>query len=230
MDMPTTDPQRCFRLTPGHCLLALLAVEFLLFLSQLFRWLPKGWPVLIAIASVGAVVLAMLVWLAVALVFGRRFQFSLRSLLMLVVVVALPCSWYATEVHRVAARKAFAQSQRHVQVTVPDLIVGGNWSLTSPSEDEMMSALEQVRPSTDNFPPYTVERVKVRIIIEPVGESVDPPQEHAEFGRVQVHHFEYKCTFYFTEITRFAWFYSELDEDGREIAYISKDFLQAAGS
>ena len=39
----------------------------------------------------------MVVWFAVALVFGRRFQFSLRSLLVLVVVVALPCSWLAVE-------------------------------------------------------------------------------------------------------------------------------------
>jgi hypothetical protein len=31
--MSTTAPQGRFRLTRGHCLLALLAVEFLLFLS-----------------------------------------------------------------------------------------------------------------------------------------------------------------------------------------------------
>ena len=99
--MPTTDPQHRFRLTPGHCLLALLAVEFLLFLSQWFRWLPKGWPVLIAVASVGVMVLGMFVWFGVAVVLGRRFQFSIRSLLLLVIVVAVPCSWLAVEMKKV---------------------------------------------------------------------------------------------------------------------------------
>ena len=88
---------RHFHLTPGHCLLALLAVEFLLFLSQWFRWLPKGWPVLIAIAAVGVLMILMLGWFGVALVFRRRFQFSVRSLLVLTIAVALPCSWLVVE-------------------------------------------------------------------------------------------------------------------------------------
>ncbi len=98
--MPTPDLQLRFRLTPGHYLLALLAVEGLLFLSQWFRWLPKGWPVLIAVASVGVVVLGMFVWFGVAVVLRLRFQFSIRSLLVLTVVVAVPCSWLAVEMKK----------------------------------------------------------------------------------------------------------------------------------
>ena len=45
-------------------------------------------------------VLAMFVWFGVALVFRRRFQFSLRSLLVLTVAVALPCSWFAMKMKR----------------------------------------------------------------------------------------------------------------------------------
>ncbi len=106
MSVPSPQPDAprpatsCFQLTPGHCLLALLAVEFLLFLSQWFRWLPKGWPVLIAVASVGVVILAMFVWFAVALVIRRRFKFSIRSLLVLMAVVAMPCSWLTVEMKR----------------------------------------------------------------------------------------------------------------------------------
>ena len=103
--MPTTDPKRRFRLTPGHCLLVLLALEFLLFLSQWFRWLPKGWPVLIAVATVVVVVLGMFVWFGVAVIFGRRFQFSVRSLLVLAVVVALPCSSLAVEMKELGSRE-----------------------------------------------------------------------------------------------------------------------------
>jgi hypothetical protein len=39
-----------FRFTPGWLLAVLLAVEGLPWLSEQFRWLPKGWPVLITIA------------------------------------------------------------------------------------------------------------------------------------------------------------------------------------
>jgi hypothetical protein len=73
MNVPESQPAvakpsfRRFHLTPGHCLLALLAVEFLLFLSQWFRWLPKGWPVLIAIGNVGMVMLGMITWFGMVL-------------------------------------------------------------------------------------------------------------------------------------------------------------------
>ena len=86
---------RRFHLTPGHRLAALLAIDGLLFLSQWFRWLPKGWPVLIAISSVPVVMLGMVVWYGVTLVLLWRFQFSIRLLLVLVVVVAVPFSWMA---------------------------------------------------------------------------------------------------------------------------------------
>ena len=79
----------------------LLALEGFLLLSAWFRWFPfdqhKGYAVLITVASVGVAFLLMLLWFLAALVFGWRFQFSILSLLLLVVVVAIPCSWLATE-------------------------------------------------------------------------------------------------------------------------------------
>ena len=57
----------------------------------------KGWTVLIAMAAVGLTMLLMLLWLLAALLFRWRFQYSLRSLLLLVVAVAIPCSWLAVE-------------------------------------------------------------------------------------------------------------------------------------
>ena len=45
----------------------------------------------------------MFLWFLAALVFRLRFQFSILSLLLLVVVVAVPFSWLATEMK--AARK-----------------------------------------------------------------------------------------------------------------------------
>ncbi len=101
--MTTVEPHtRRLRLTPGRFVLALLAVEGLLWLSDRFGWLGwhKGYAVLTCVASVGVFLLLMLGSFAASLLFRRRFQFSLRSLLALVVVVALPCSWLAVEMKK----------------------------------------------------------------------------------------------------------------------------------
>ena len=106
MTDPPPKPRR-FRLTPGRLVVALLALEGFLLLSERFQWFAfdrhKGWTMLICLAAVGAAFLLMLLWFVAALVFRRRFQFSIRSLLLLVVVVAIPCSWLATEMNK--ARK-----------------------------------------------------------------------------------------------------------------------------
>lgn len=90
-------------------MIVLLAVEGVLWLCERFGWFGfdehKGWPVLIALVSVVAAILSMLLWLAAALVFRVRFQFSLRSLLVLVVAVALPCSWLAAEMKAARSQK-----------------------------------------------------------------------------------------------------------------------------
>jgi phosphate/sulfate permease len=98
---------RWYRLTPDRVVVALLALEGFLLLSAWFRWFPfnqyKGWTVLVAIAGVGAAMLLMFLWFLAAVVFRWRFQFSILSLLVLTVVVAIPCSWLATEMK--AARR-----------------------------------------------------------------------------------------------------------------------------
>ena len=58
----------------------------------------------------------MLLWLIVAVVFRLRFQFSIRSLLFAVVVVALPCSWLTVEMK--AAREQKEQGQRALCVVL----------------------------------------------------------------------------------------------------------------
>jgi Leucine-rich repeat (LRR) protein len=48
-------------------------------------------------AAVGAMTLLALLWFSASLLFRRRFQFNIRSLLLMVVVVALACGWLAVE-------------------------------------------------------------------------------------------------------------------------------------
>ena len=102
MDTTTQSRIRWFQLTPGRFVLLLLAVDVLLWLSDRFGWLGwhKGYAVLTGVAAVGVAMILMAVWFAVALIFRRRFQFSLRSLLVLVVVVAVPFSWLGIEIKR----------------------------------------------------------------------------------------------------------------------------------
>ena len=96
--------RRWFSPTPGWLVLALLAVEGFLWLSERFQWFwfneKNGWTVLIAVASVGILLGLMLLWFAVALLLRWRFQFSIRSLLVLTVAVALPFSWLAVEMRQ----------------------------------------------------------------------------------------------------------------------------------
>ena len=99
MDAP--EKRRWYCPTPGWLVYGSLVVEGLLWLSEQYRWFRfnehKGWTVLIAVAVVGVTILLMLLWFTVALLFRRRFQFGIRSLLVLVVVVAVPCSWMAVK-------------------------------------------------------------------------------------------------------------------------------------
>ncbi len=110
--MPTSERRtRWHHLTPGRFVLTLLAVDVLLWLSDRFGWLGwhKGYAVLTGVAAVGVAMLVMLAWFAVSLLFRRRFQFSIRSLLVLVVVVAVPCSWMTVEMKK-AERQQVAKT------------------------------------------------------------------------------------------------------------------------
>jgi hypothetical protein len=95
--------------------MGLLAVQMLLFLSQQFRWFAfnekKGWTVLIALAVLGLAFAVLLGWWVASLVFRWRFQFSLRSFLLLVLAIAVPLAWVAAEVRR-------SQQQREVMAAL----------------------------------------------------------------------------------------------------------------
>jgi hypothetical protein len=98
--------RRWYRLTPDRCVVGLLGVEGVLLLSQRFHLFPKGYAVLLAAASVGLFVAAMLLWFAAAVVFRCWFQYSLRSLLLLTLAVAVVCSWMSVEVKKAKQQAA----------------------------------------------------------------------------------------------------------------------------
>jgi hypothetical protein len=54
--------------------------------------------------------LLMLLWYALALCFRWQFQFSLRSLMILTLVIAILCSWLSVEMTSATEQKAAAAS------------------------------------------------------------------------------------------------------------------------
>ena len=82
-----------FVLTPDHFVTALLVAEGLLLLSRWFNLLPKGYAVMVALATVLAAISVLLLWFADSLLFRRHFQFFIRSLLLLTAAIAIICSW-----------------------------------------------------------------------------------------------------------------------------------------
>ncbi len=95
---------RWYHPTPDRLLIALLPIIGLLWLSEQFRWFPfnehKNWTVLIALAVVCMAVVLLLLWFGVSLVLRRQFQFSIRSLLVGVMVVAVACSWFSVKMQQ----------------------------------------------------------------------------------------------------------------------------------
>ena len=96
-----TPTRRWFCPTPSWLIVALLAVEGLLFLSGRFHWptCHKGYAVLIAVASVGVVFASAALWLVVACSSDGDFS-SASVVAHLTVAVAIPFSWLAVEMLR----------------------------------------------------------------------------------------------------------------------------------
>ena len=97
---------RWFHLSPDRLVICLLPIEGGLLLSEWLNWLPKGCAVLTALASIGGVALLMLLWLALALLFRRRFQFGIRTLLVFTLVCGIECSWLTVRMGQARKQKA----------------------------------------------------------------------------------------------------------------------------
>ena len=99
--IPIISKSRLYRPSPQHLPIILLAIDAILLASERFRIFTfnhqKGCTVLIALAGVGVITALGLLWFVAALLLSCRFQYGIRSLIVLVVGVAVPCSWLAVE-------------------------------------------------------------------------------------------------------------------------------------
>ena len=75
--MPKHGRRRSFHLTPERVLLGLPSLWGVLFLLEHFQWLRNGFSVLLALASVGMIVLSLSYMVQACPRLRWRFQFSL---------------------------------------------------------------------------------------------------------------------------------------------------------
>ncbi len=106
-------------------------------------------------------------------------------------------------------------------------------ALDPPSDDEIMRALEEARPVEGGVPfLHETQRNNVRIVVEPIADYVDPPRNVPLIGPAQLHHAHYKCTIYFSEVTRMGWPvpYTTRNQDAQEVIYIDHNHFHMVGN
>jgi hypothetical protein len=113
------------------------------------------------------------------------------------------------------------------------IIPGGPMvALDPPSDDEVVRAWEKANPVQGGYP-FLHEKIRnnVRIVKDKIADYVDPPRVVPLLGPVQLHHAHYKCTIYYTEVTRVGWPvpHTLVDEDSQEVIYIDHNHFHMVG-
>ena len=106
-------------------------------------------------------------------------------------------------------------------------------ALDPPSDDEVVRAWEHANPILGGLPfLHERQRNRVRIVKEKIADYIDPPRVVPLLGPVQLHHAHYKCTIYYTEVTRVGWPipHTLVDEDAQEVIYIDHNHFHMVGN
>lgn len=145
--------------------------------------------------------------------------------------VPIPVSPY----HQKKMEDDFWNHERYERAPIlPPLTPGGpTVALDPPSDDEVIRAWEKANPIQGGLPfLHERQRNNVRILKEKIADYIDPPRVVPLLGPVQLHHAHYKCTVYYTEITRVGWPvpYTTVDEDAQEVLYIDHNHFHMVGN
>ncbi len=125
--------------------------------------------------------------------------------------------------------------ERYDRVPVLGAITTGTEivALDPPTPDEVMRALEKANGVQGGLPfLHEIQRNNVRMTVDPIADYVDPPRFFPLIGMAQLHHAHYKCTIYYTEVTRVGWPvpYTTVDEDAAEVIYIDHEHFHVVGN
>jgi hypothetical protein len=101
--------RRWYLPTPAWLVWGAAVAAGVLYACERWRWFPihyqKGWPVLLAVAVVAAVLVLLPLWMLAGMIFKRRVQFGLATLLVFVTLSAVVCSWLTVRIKQ-ARRQA----------------------------------------------------------------------------------------------------------------------------
>lgn len=133
------------------------------------------------------------------------------------------------------AEDEFWERERYKRVPIlgPLTRGGPNTALDPPSDDQIMRALERTKPLEGGLPLiHELQRNNVRIVKDKIADYVDPVRVYPLIGPAQLHHAHYKCTIYFTEVTRVGWPlpHTLRDEDSQEVIYVDHNHFHMVGN
>jgi hypothetical protein len=132
-----------------------------------------------------------------------------------------------------------AEDKKHIHErydrtpVLPPIPPGGpTTAIDAPSDDEVMRALEEIDPVQGGFPLlHEQQRNNVRIVKEKMADFIDPPRVMPLVGPVQVHHVRWKCTVYYTRVTRPGWpIPQHIVDESEEVIYIDHTHLHMVGN
>jgi hypothetical protein len=118
-------------------------------------------------------------------------------------------------------------------VILPPIPPGGpTVAIDPPSDDEVMRALEEIDPVQGGFPLlHEEQRNNVRIVKEKIADYLDPPRVYPLIGPAQLHHSHWKCTVYYTRVTRPGWpLPQHIIDESQEVIYIDHNHLHMVGN
>jgi hypothetical protein len=129
----------------------------------------------------------------------------------------------------------FWENERYNSVPILDPLMAGGptTALDEPSDDEVMRAFERADPVQGGLPLlHEIQRNNVRIVKEKIADYVDPPRFYPMIGPAQLHHVHWKCTIYYTEVTRVGWPvpYTTRNEDAVQVVYIDHNHFHRVGN
>ncbi|TWT86622.1 hypothetical protein Mal64_34500 [Pseudobythopirellula maris] len=126
------------------------------------------------------------------------------------------------------------QNERYERVPILGPITSGGppIALDTPSDDEVIRALEKADPIEGGIPLlWERNRNNVRIVKCKMADYVDPVRVYPMIGPAQQHHAHYKCTIYYEDVRRVGWPvpHTLRDEDAQEVVYIDHNHLHMVG-
>ena len=100
--------------------------------------------------------------------------------------------------------------------------------LDPPSEEEVWHKVPKFKNGSPPF--YETQRNNVRILIEKIGEKIDPCKIYPLAGPCQLVHCHYKCTVYYDELywSDYPIPFNHVDHKV-EVVYLDKDHLRRCG-